>query len=111
YILRRACEGMVPESILGRKKSLQRLRHDERLSDQLERLGAKFLSPSDVAARGLFAPAEIEQVRRRPAGRIYPKEQAYSLWALLITEIWARLYLDQRGRSPSIEGFSVTRAV
>lgn len=110
YILRRACEGLVPESILRRKKSLQRLRHDAGLSDVLEQLAAELLSPSAVATRGLFVPAQVEQVRRRPAGKIYPKEQAYSLWALLVTEIWARLYLDQRGRSPRIEGFNATRA-
>ncbi|MGH8627239.1 MAG: asparagine synthase-related protein, partial [Gammaproteobacteria bacterium] len=110
YILRRACEGLVPESILRRKKSLQRLRHDAGLSDVLEHLAAELLSPAAVATRGLFVPAQVEQVRRRPAGKIYPKQQAYSLWALLVTEIWARLYLDQRGRSPRIEGFNATRA-
>ena len=102
YILREACRGLVPETILNRKKSLQRLRHDRELSDVLDSLGEELLSPADVAARGIFVPGEVERVRRRPAGRIYPKEQAYGLWVLILTEIWARLYLDNRGRCPVV---------
>ncbi len=100
HILRRACEGLVPESILQRKKSLQRLRHDTDLSEVLDRLAAELLSPAAVAARGIFEPSEIERLRRRkPSGR-YSKQQAGSLWRVLLTEIWARLYLDDRGRPP-----------
>jgi asparagine synthase (glutamine-hydrolysing) len=102
YILREACRGLVPETILKRKKSLQRLRHDRELSDVLDGLAAELLSRADVAGRGIFVPAEVERLRRRPAGRIYPKEQAYGLWALILTEIWARLYLDNRGRCPVV---------
>lgn len=100
HILRRACQGLVPESILNRKKSLQRLKHDRKLSDVLEELAEDLLSPQAVTARGIFKPTEVDELRRRPFGRSYPKEQAYSLWALLLTEQWARLYLDKRGEPP-----------
>jgi len=108
YILRRACEGLVPESILKRKKSLQRLRHDLRLTEVLEGLSADLLSPAAVAARGIFRPAEVERIRRRPGRGRYSKEQAYSLWSLLLTEIWAQLYLDNRGRFPVVGGVPAT---
>jgi asparagine synthase (glutamine-hydrolysing) len=102
YKLRKACRGLVPENILKRKKSLQRLRHDRELSDVLESLAVKLLSPPDVEARGLFAPEEVDRLRRRHAGHNYPKEQAYGLWSLILTEMWARLYIDNRGRYPTM---------
>ena len=101
YILRRAYEGLVPESILKLKKSLQRLRHDDRLTEVLATLSADLLSPQAVAARGIFKPAEVERVRRRPDHGLYSREQVSSLWTLLLTEIWAQLYLDGRGRFPT----------
>lgn len=100
HILRRACKGLVPESILNRKKSLQRLKHDRKLSDVLEGLAEELLSSQAVTARGIFKPTEVDELRRRPSGRSYPKEQAYSLWTVLLTEQWARLFLDKRGEPP-----------
>jgi asparagine synthase (glutamine-hydrolysing) len=100
HILRRACQGLVPEFILNRKKSLQRFKHDMKLSDVLEELAAALLSPQAVKARGIFDPTEVDALRIRLPGRSYPKEQAYALWSMLLTEQWARLYLDQRGESP-----------
>jgi asparagine synthase (glutamine-hydrolysing) len=100
YILRRACEGLAPDSVLKRKKSLQRLRNDMRLTDVLESLAADLLSPAAVAARGMFEPAEVARIRNRRSGTPYSREQNFSLWSLLITEIWARLFIDERGRQP-----------
>ena len=64
-------------------------------SEGLDRLATQLLSPAAVAARGIFEPSEIERLRRRkPSGR-YSKQQAGSLWRVLLTAAArARLYLD-----------------
>ena len=100
YILRRACEGLLPPSILATGKSFNRLKHDTRMSELLDRLADDLLSEGALAHRGLFDPGYVARLRRRSAGRPYSQERAYRLWSLLLTEVWARLFLDQRGAAP-----------
>ncbi|MBA3893684.1 MAG: asparagine synthetase B [Gemmatimonadales bacterium] len=100
YILRRACEGLLPPSILATGKSFNRLKHDTRMSDTLDRLADDLLSPRTIARRGLIDPAYVARLRRRPPGRPYSQERAYRLWSLLLTELWARRFLDERGAAP-----------
>lgn len=101
YILRKACAGLLPRSILKVGKSFNRLRHDTELSQVLERLADELLSPSAVADRGLFEPSYVSALRRRRPGRPYSQERAYRLWSLLLTEMWSRMFLDQRGSRPA----------
>jgi asparagine synthase (glutamine-hydrolysing) len=100
YILRRACEGLLSPSILATGKSFNRLRHDTQMSEVLDRLADELLSPAAMAHRGLFDHGYVARLRRRQAGRPYSQERAYRLWSLLLTELWARLFLDQRGAAP-----------
>ena len=101
YILRKACAGLLPPSILKVGKSFNRLRHDIELSEVLARLADELLSPSAVADRGLFEPSYVSALRRRRPGRPYSQERAYRLWSLLLTEMWSRMFLDQRGSRPA----------
>jgi asparagine synthase (glutamine-hydrolysing) len=100
YILRRACEGLLSPSILATGKSFNRLKHDTRMSELLDGLADDLLSPAALDHRGLFDPGYVASLRRRASGRPYSQERAYRLWSLLLTEYWARLFLDQRGGSP-----------
>jgi asparagine synthase (glutamine-hydrolysing) len=101
YILRKACAGLLPESILNFGKSFNRLKHDLQFSAVLDRLADQLLSPAAVAERGLFEPSYVSGLRRRPAAKPYSQERAYRLWSLLLTEMWSQLYLDGRGAPPS----------
>jgi asparagine synthase (glutamine-hydrolysing) len=101
YILRKACAGLLPESILSYGKSFNRLKHDLHLSAVLDRLADGLLSPSEVSNRGLFKPAYVSALRARPADRPYSQERVYRLWSLLLTEMWSRMYLDGRGAPPN----------
>jgi hypothetical protein len=101
YILRRACEGLLSPSILATGKSFNRLKHDTRMSELLDRMADDLLSPGALAQRGFFEPRYVERLRRRPAGRPYSQERAYRLWSLLLTELWSRLFLDRRGATPT----------
>jgi asparagine synthase (glutamine-hydrolysing) len=101
YILRRACEGLLPPSILATGKSFNRLKHDTRMSELLDSLADDLLSERALASRGLFDPRYVARLRRRTAGRPYSQERAYRLWSLLLTEIWSRHFLDRRGAAPA----------
>jgi asparagine synthase (glutamine-hydrolysing) len=102
YILRKACAGLLPASILNFGKSFNRLKHDLQLSGVLDRLADELLPPAGVAARGLFDMSYVTALRRRPKGKPYSQERGYRLWSLLLTEIWSRIYLDSRGAPPAI---------
>ena len=67
-------------------------------------------SSNRVLARGLFDPAEEGRIRARPNGRLYPEDQLYRLWTLLLTEIWAESYLDHRGERPGAAAPVLARA-
>jgi len=101
YILRLACRSLLPDAIAQRKKGMPRLRHDRALCDVLDRLADDLLAPQVVRSRQLFDPAEVDRARRRPSSGIYGTDQFYRLWTLLLTELWARLFLDGRGARPS----------
>jgi asparagine synthase (glutamine-hydrolysing) len=101
YILRKACAGLLPQSILSFGKSFNRLKHDLHFSAVLDQLADELLPGHAVAARGLFERSYVEALRRRPAGKPYSRERVYRLWSLLLTEMWSRMYLDARGAPPS----------
>jgi asparagine synthase (glutamine-hydrolysing) len=100
YILRKACAGLLPKSLLGFGKSFNRLKHDLQLSVVLDQMCDELLHPSLVTERRLFEPAYVSALRSRRRGKPYSQERAYRLWSLLLTEIWSRLYLDGRGAPP-----------
>jgi hypothetical protein len=101
YILRRACEGLLSPSILATGKSFNRLKHDTRMAELLDRMADDLLSPTAIDRRGLFEAGYIAKLRRRAPGRPYSQERAYRLWTLLLTELWARRFLDERGAAPT----------
>jgi asparagine synthase (glutamine-hydrolysing) len=100
YILRRACEGLLPPTILGTGKSFNRLKHDTRMSEVLDGMADSLLGTAGLTARGLFEPSYVSRLRARPSNRPYSQERAYRLWSLLLTELWARTFLDRRGAAP-----------
>jgi asparagine synthetase B (glutamine-hydrolysing) len=103
YILRKACARLLPDRMLAFGKSFNRLKHDTEMSDVLDRMADELLPRTAVVARGLFEPAYVEMLRRRPPGTPYSQERAYRLWSMLLMELWSRMYLDRRGAPPEAE--------
>jgi hypothetical protein len=97
YILRKACAGLLPSRALAVGKSFNRLKHDLELTGVLDAMADDLLSPSAVAARGLFEPSYVAALRHRARSQPYGRERIYRLWSLLLTELWSRHYLDGRG--------------
>lgn len=98
WVLREASRGLLPESGRRRPKTLQRLRHGREFSETLETMSQDLLTPDRVRRRGLFDPDYVARIRRRPDEGEYSDEQAYRLWSLILTELWAEAFLDRRGR-------------
>jgi asparagine synthase (glutamine-hydrolysing) len=104
YILRKACAGLLPPSILKFGKSFNRLKHDLHLSGVLDAMADELLHQSAVLDRGLFDPRYIAALRQRPPRKPYSRERVYRLWSLLLIELWSRMYLDRRGEPPAGPG-------
>jgi asparagine synthase (glutamine-hydrolysing) len=101
YILRKACAGLLPESVLKFGKSFNRLKHNLQLSAVLDGMADDLLAPGTVRERGLFEPSYIAALRARRGDKPYSQERGYRLWSLLLTEMWSRMYLDARGAPPA----------
>ncbi|MGH7579433.1 MAG: asparagine synthase-related protein [Gemmatimonadales bacterium] len=78
----------------------ERLAHELRMSDALDRLAVELLSPGAVRDRGFFEPAYVAALLRRAMGQPYGEGRSRRIWSLLLTEIWARTFLDGRGSRP-----------
>ena len=77
-----------------------RLHHQVRMADALDRMAVELLSPGAVRERGFFEPAYLAALLRRSRGQAYGEERAGRIWSLLLVEIWAREFLDRRGAPP-----------
>lgn len=102
YILRRAMRSLVSADLLNSPKGISRIRQDGEFAETLRQLADRYLNPGLVRRRGLFDIGEIDRIksylqRSRPN---YHPEAAMRLWTLIMTEIWAQIYLDRRGQRP-----------
>jgi asparagine synthase (glutamine-hydrolysing) len=97
YILRRAAEGILPLQLTRRPKDLIRIARDAQVAGMINALGDELLSPEAVVQRGLFSREEVGRLRKRPASGRCTDDRFYHLWTLLLTEIWARTFIDGRG--------------
>ena len=59
------------------------------------------LTDTAVRERGLFDTAYVAKALHREGGQAYPKEQFNRLWSIVLTEIWCRIFVDQRGEFPA----------
>jgi asparagine synthase (glutamine-hydrolysing) len=97
YILRKAFEGVLPDSMVKRKKGLFRLEHGVDFCNTLEALSEQLLSAESVQKRRLIDPAYVVTIKKPSPDGIYSTEQLYRIWSLLMLELWSRIYLDSRG--------------
>lgn len=100
HILRRAAEGFLPRSLAARPKDFVRVPRNDRLQTALSAIAAELLSPAAVAARGLYDYDEIAQVAAMGRTGNIPDDRLYHVWTLLLTELWMRLFIDNRGAPP-----------
>ena len=99
-ILRTTCARLLPPSLVWEGKGGNRVAQGLRWSDALDGMAVELLSPGAVRDRGLFEPAYVTGLFRRARGQPYGRERSRRIWALLLSEIWARAFLDRAGSAP-----------
>jgi asparagine synthase (glutamine-hydrolysing) len=103
YILRQAMQSLVSPDLLNIPKGISRIRQDTEFAATLQKLSDRYLSAARLQARGWFDPVEVQGISRRLGQQRYHAEAAMRLWTIIVSEIWAQLYLDQRGRRPETD--------
>jgi asparagine synthase (glutamine-hydrolysing) len=101
YILRQAMQPWMSDELRRAPKELMRMRQGNAFAHTLQRLADRYLSPDRVRRRGFFVAEDIQVIRRACARKHHP-EAAMRLWTAIVTEIWAAIYLDDRGRHPHL---------
>lgn len=97
YILRKAFSDTMPEGMAWCRKTLPRFGHDKLFSRIIHSMANEYLSASVVKSRGLFEYGYVHKIVKKPKSGIYPTEQIYRIWSLIMSEAWARIFLDRRG--------------
>jgi asparagine synthase (glutamine-hydrolysing) len=97
FVLRRALRSIVPPEVLNVPKFPMRMSHEGAFQDVLRGMAATVLAKERVERRGFFDPAEIKRLVEARGGF----EGTMRLWTALLSELWAELFLDGRGRSPA----------
>ncbi|MBK8977037.1 MAG: asparagine synthase (glutamine-hydrolyzing) [Planctomycetes bacterium] len=104
WILREALRPLLPAAIIDRKKRPFQMRHGRSLVETLELMAERLLKPADVARRGFFEPARVATLlRRRPSRRspvIAQRVWSFRVWATLLSELWARIFIDRDPAAP-----------
>ena len=89
YLLRRACEDLLPRKILRRRKLGFNPPMGLWLKGELRPLIQDCLSPEAVKRRGYFEAGAVEaMIDQQMSGR---RDLSLQLWALIVLEIWHRL--------------------
>jgi asparagine synthase (glutamine-hydrolysing) len=92
YLLRRALEGVLPRSILTRRKTGFAAPVRSWLVTDLREMVQDLLAPAQLARRGLFdAEAVSRMLDEQARGR---QDWSYPIWSLLTLELWMQAYLD-----------------
>ena len=91
WVLKQAMRGILPESILTRRKEGFSIPIKNWLRRELQPLMRSLLSPDRMRARGLFDPSEVTRlVEDHVAGR---ENHAHTLFPLMVLERWSEEHL------------------
>src|SRR5881296_2055410 len=94
-LLKSAFASILPAPVLAHRKQGFMIPLGDWLAGDLRGTMEELLAPEQVRARGLFEAAEVERLKAEHLAGT--RTHADRLWALMMTEVWIREYLDQRG--------------
>jgi asparagine synthase (glutamine-hydrolysing) len=93
YLLRRLMKGVLPAPVLTRRKMGFGVPIDRWFRTDLKEMAYDLLLDSRATSRGYFRPEAVRgYLDAHVAGRAHNHSQ---LWALLMLEVWQRLFIDQ----------------
>ncbi|HLI33948.1 MAG TPA: asparagine synthase (glutamine-hydrolyzing) [Terriglobia bacterium] len=101
WIVKRAMKGILPAEILQRKKMGFNPPASRWINRELRPLVATLLASKVVERRGIFRPDAVSRlIQDHMQGT---RDNTLKIWALLMIELWQRLYLDHESESALFE--------
>jgi len=92
WITRQAMGDLLPREVLTKKKMGFNPPLPQWINGELRPVIQKLLSPENLERRGIFRPQAVQQlVRDHQENR---RDNALKIWALLMVEVWQRMYID-----------------
>lgn len=91
-LLRRAMRCSLPEPVLKRRKLGFNPPMSRWLRGELKDLSGELLGRGGLASRGLFRSRELERLLEQQRQGV--RDVSLKIWALMVLEIWFRLYED-----------------
>ncbi len=95
-LLKAAFAGVLPREVLAHRKHGFMIPLGDWLRRDLRPTLDDLLAPDCVRARGLFDADAVEALKQEHLSGA--RTHADRLWTLMMLELWAREYLDERGR-------------
>ena len=92
YILRKAVRGLLPDSIINRRKRGFSIPISAWLNDELRGLASEYLNESRLSREGIFDPLEVSTLLDEHTRRV--RNHAKSIWTILMFQMWRERWLD-----------------
>lgn len=96
-VLKRAARGWVPDAVIDRPKMGFGVPLGRWLRTDLRDLAHDALTDATARGRGYFEPAVVGRLLRDHETGI---DRSAQIWALLMFELWHRMFLDDRAAGP-----------
>ena len=101
WITRQALRGILPREVLEKKKMGFNPPLPQWLNGELKPMIRQFLSSKAVEARGIFRPQAVQALLRDHEEN--RRDNALKIWALLMIEVWQRMYFDGQSEDAVLE--------
>jgi asparagine synthase (glutamine-hydrolysing) len=108
WVVKEAMRGILPEAILRKKKVGFNPPLPIWINNQLKPLVEQLLSPASIKRRGIFQPDAVARLLRDHTQK--KRDNALKIWALLMLEVWQRMYLENESESSILDTFALTAA-
>ena len=101
WITRQALRDVLPPEILEKKKMGFNPPLPQWITGELKPVIGQLLSAKTIESRGIFRPDAVEKlVREHQQNR---RDNALKIWALLMIEVWQRMYVDGQSEEEVLE--------
>jgi asparagine synthase (glutamine-hydrolysing) len=101
WITRQAMRDVLPREILEKKKMGFNPPLPQWINGELRPVIRQLLSPKAIESRGIFRPEAVQQLLRDHEER--RRDNALKIWALLMIEVWQRMYFDGQSEDAVLE--------
>jgi asparagine synthase (glutamine-hydrolysing) len=101
WITRQALRDVLPKEILEKKKMGFNPPLPQWINGELKPVIGQLLSPRAIARRGIFRPEAVEKLLRDHQEQ--RRDNGLKIWALLMIEVWQRMYADGQSEEAVLE--------